>query len=212
MSWLDLALCWSLILCQDCRVQRLQLPPASGTIHSLQPSQSAHTVCRIMPAVLSRTPSPPLETSTHLLHPLPLLSSTTCQSASVIFIIISVLLAINRCYRPNLYKRMPPPLSLPNPLNEMQDSRRSQTALTTLPAHNEAFSVQTDHLSLVGFSGLPKPTVRQFQQPFPNAQALGNQNVTTNPTCVIGSSPRSATRRDTVQKINGCRRHVMVWG
>jgi hypothetical protein len=165
-----------------------------------------------MPTVRRIMDSPPLETNSQMLRPRPILSSTIYQSASIVFIIISVLFTILLCYHVILYKRMSPSLGLPNSLNEKQDSKRLQTALTTAPAHNETLSLHQDHQSPLDLSDLPEPTMGQFQQPFPNALALADRTVTMNKTCVIGLSPRSVTRRDTVQDMNGCRRHVMVLG
>lgn len=165
-----------------------------------------------MPITWSGLSSLPLDVSSHSRRPLPTLSRTTYQSASIVFITISVLFAIPLCYRIILDKPTSPSLSLPDPSNGKQNSKTLQTALTTPPGYIVPLSPPQDHQSPVELSGLPKPTVRQFQQPFPTALALANRTVTTNTTWVIGSSPRSVTRSDTVQHLNGCRRHVMVLG
>lgn len=155
---------------------------------------------------------PHLETNSQILHSRPILNSTIYQYVSVVFIIISIVFTILLRYHSITKERMSPSLPLPHSSNEKQDLKQLKTALNTAPAHTETLFLDQDHQSPFNLSDLPKPTIRQFQQPSPNTQTLADRTVTTNTTCVIGTSPRSVTRRDTIKSMNGCKRHVMVLG
>ncbi len=165
-----------------------------------------------MPVIRRSIASLPLETNSGLLHPLPLLISTTCQSASTVCIVISILLSTFVYYRVVHCKRMPVSLSLPTFLNKIQNRTRTWTALTTPPANIEAPSFQKDHLFLLEPSNLPTPTIRKHRECSPNGLALIQQSATANTSRAIGANPRIGARSDMVLEMNGCRRHVMVWG
>ena len=165
-----------------------------------------------MLAVLDGTYFPSLESTSYLLHSLPLLGSTTYLIVLIGFVLMSVLLVGLLCPRVIRYSSTLVSCSPGNLVIEKQEPKRTASIPATSPANSMEPFAYRNHLSLLDLENLPVPAIRQYQDPFPNVLRSTQQIVPADNTCVIGAYSETVTRHDMVQDVNGCRRHAIVWG
>ena len=165
-----------------------------------------------MPIVLKGISSPPLESSPYLLHPPLLLSSAIYPVASIFLIIIGALLLFILFHRLIRHSLMSNP---PLPSGSYKAKKESQTTPTASsnPSTNMEVSLRPkDHVPLFDSSKLPKPTIRPSQEHSSSTLQPTRPTATSNTTRSVETDSNTVTRHDVIQNINGCRRHVIIWG
>lgn len=156
-----------------------------------------------MPAISSALPSP-LPPSSFSLYRLFALTHEVYHH-SFIFLIVGILLIalflFRLFYAKTFWKHQTPKLTE----NEKEVPRRTHP-LTPPPLNNLPRNHPPNPESL------PSPNIKQYSRFFSNTVTTPLYYPPANTVRGCRTSPRGSGRRETVHDVNGCRRHVVVWG